>query len=229
MIVVTGMHRSGTSLFAQLLLMFGVDFGRPSEFSQTEHCFEQGYTEYEEIIDLNSELITGFPRHRKGFASVASKLIYTTMPSQAAIMKRAESKKEQLLAIGAKYDKCAVKDVRFCLTLAVWKKIVPIEKFVVCLRHPTEVALSLKKRQHYPIWLGYMFWNYHIRSLLEQLETEKTLFVNFSSLREASSEEEIMRMANFFSIRKPKSELLEIRRNPPTGNEKALGTACPFL
>jgi hypothetical protein len=73
-----------------------------------------------------------------------------------------------------------------------------------------EVALSLKKRQHYPLWLGFLFWNYHIRSLIEQLETEKTLFVDFNLLCGASYEEEIERMASFFSIKKPKKELVEI-------------------
>lgn len=62
MIVVTGMHRSGTSLVAMTLEALGVSFGNHEEFYGSDRWNERGYFERRDVIDLNSRLLTGFPR-----------------------------------------------------------------------------------------------------------------------------------------------------------------------
>jgi hypothetical protein len=201
MIVVTGMHRSGTSLFAQLLLRLGLDFGNPSGFSADRSRLEAGYTEHDDVIDLNSLLITGFPRHQGALAAALSQAVYTRMPGPAAIARRAATRAAELREAAARYQGLAVKDVRFCLTLDAWRPFVPIDRVVVCLRHPGEVVRSLRSRQRYPLWLGYRFWNYHVRSLLRQIEGLPVLYVRFEALTGAGHGAELARIAAFLPLK----------------------------
>jgi hypothetical protein len=205
-IVVTGMHRSGTSMFAQLLARLGVDFGAPTGFSADRRRLEAGYTEHDDVIDINSELVTGFPRHGGAVTALMSQVRYTTMPGPAAIRRRAAARARRLEQVASRYANLAVKDVRFCLTLSAWRQVVPVDKVVVCLRHPTEVARSLHKRQRYPIWLGYRFWDYHIRSLLEQLDGLPALYVRFEALTGGGYREELERLAAFLPLDVPEDE-----------------------
>ncbi|MDH3465969.1 MAG: hypothetical protein OES26_08670, partial [Gammaproteobacteria bacterium] len=64
MIVTTGMHRSGTSLVCQLMSALGVDFGESGQLYAQDHWNEQGYYEALPVIDINSQIITGWPRTR---------------------------------------------------------------------------------------------------------------------------------------------------------------------
>lgn len=53
------------------------------------------------------------------------------------------------------------KDPRTCLTLPFWQPLVPHARYVICLRHPLEVARSVRARDGFPLahglrlWLGY--------------------------------------------------------------------------
>jgi len=120
--------------------------------------------------------------------------------------RRLEARARRLEQVASRYANLAVKDVRFCLTLSAWRQVVPVDKVVVCLRHPTEVARSLHKRQRYPIWLGYRFWDYHIRSLLEQLDGLPALYVRFEALTGGGYREELERLAAFLPLDVPEDE-----------------------
>jgi hypothetical protein len=61
--VVTGMHRSGTSMISHLLGAAGVPFGSESGLYSTDEWNAKGYFERVDVMDLNSELITGWRRN----------------------------------------------------------------------------------------------------------------------------------------------------------------------
>ena len=207
MIIITGMHRSGTSMIAQLLLEIGLDLGDTSGFYGADSWNERGYIEQIDVINVNSKLITGFERTKNRAKSFMSKLVYLNMPAHQKIQKRANKMKHSITKIGSRYSDKVVKDTRFCLTIDSWRDYVSIEKVIVCLRHPTETILSLKKRQNIPLWLGYRFWNYHVKSLLNHLGSEPTLFINFNILASSEYEQELNRIACFFKLEKAKYEL----------------------
>ncbi len=197
MIIVTGVHRSGTSLLAMLLDSLGIDFGDPSMFYAADQWNEQGYFERRDIIDVNSRLLTGFPRTNTGITSAISKTIYLANPR---VVTRTSARNGAMVrdiadAIGG----LAVKDPRFCLTLSVWETEASIEKCLVSLRPPEQVARSLHRRQNIPRSLAYRFWARHAEGLL-QSRSENRLYVRFDHLTGSHTLHELMRIREFLGL-----------------------------
>lgn len=182
MICVTGMHRSGTSMLCQLLERLGVSFGDPARFYSTDRWNKAGYYEDRHVMDVNSRLITGFARNEGGIARGLSKLRYLTMPRPEAIRRRFPSLERGMRERVESLGDIAVKDPRFCLTLGCWEKVKPMRCVVISYRHPAEVVESLRRRQRVPRPIGYRFWDYHVRQLMEDAPADRTVFVDFNRL-----------------------------------------------
>jgi hypothetical protein len=182
MIIVSGMHRSGTSALAELLGAFGLDLGPPEGLYGGDRWNERGYFEQRDVLDANSEIICGLPRTRGSLARWASQLLYLRMPPRRVLAARARRRTRRLHELRDKYAGRLVKDPRFCLTLADWVEHGAVEKLVVCVRHPAEVADSLWRRQRLPTPLALRFWNYHIEALLEASASLRAAFVRYEDL-----------------------------------------------
>lgn len=200
MILVTGMHRSGTSLVASLLSELGVDFGHESTFYPADAWNQRGYFEQKEVMDLNCRLITGFRRNHGSLERLLYSLIYTTLPNPRRRLDRLNRFRSEVRGVGEKYRGLALKDPRFCLTLEFWRSEVAVEKVVVCLRDPAATVASLLRRQSYPRWAGYRFWNYHIDSLLSQLPARNVLFLSFDALASEEFESDLRQILSFFPL-----------------------------
>ena len=200
MIIVTGMHRSGTSLVAGFLNEIGLPFGDPASFYRRDEWNEKGYFEQRDIIDINNRLISGFPRTRSAYARILGQFFYLTMPDQGVIEKRANFYRHQMIELGRKYEGLAVKDPRFCLTFHTWNSCVSVDKCVICIREPLEVVSSLKRRQRFPRWIGFRFWNYHIGTLLNNIPVDQSLFVHYNNLAGPNFLNELKRVQQFFEL-----------------------------
>jgi hypothetical protein len=165
MILVTGMHRSGTSLVAMTLESLGVDFGDHGEFYAADQWNASGYYERKDVMDINSRMITGLTRTRSPVAAFFGQIRYLTQPSLDSIDARGRTYRDEISRIGARIGSGAIKDPRLCLTWPSWAESVDIGASVVCLRHPYEVADSLRRRQRIPLRVGMSFWAYHIEAL----------------------------------------------------------------
>lgn len=172
MIVVTGMHRSGTSLACQLLAALGVSFGPVADHFPSDRWNPAGYFEVKAVMDTNSRIVTGLPRNRSRLLRWASKLVYLRMPAAAAIAARAAAERPAIERLGQCHRDGAVKDPRFCLTLRYWRQWAPVSRVLVCLRHPGAVVESLARRDRLPRGLGARFYAYHLEALLAQLPVD---------------------------------------------------------
>lgn len=171
--LITGMHRSGTSLVANLLLQSGADLGNPKTFYPADKWNPQGYFEQQEIHDINMPLIRG----------PWGKLAYLRLPKPETIVRRADDLRDKIKKADNKYRHRVVKENRFCLTLAGWLEHgACIEKLVVVLRHPTEVALSLKKRNYLPLYFGYKLWYIHLNRLMDISRAIPIWYVSYQKL-----------------------------------------------
>lgn len=217
MIVVTGMHRSGTSMISRLLWECGMSFGDPSTFLAGDRWNQRGYFEQKEVMDLNSLLITGVPRNTNRLMKLVSQLAYVRcatpfLPSAGsmhALKRRAHHLRGRLEELGGRYLHQGLKDPRFCLTLGIWKEVVPIEKTVVCLRSPSQTARSLERRNRLPLSWAYRFWNHHVRHLLQDLEGLDPLVVDFDALCAGDGDRELVQMRNYFGFPLSSAELHE--------------------
>ena len=174
MIVVTGMHRSGTSLVALMLRELGLDFGPESEMYETDNWNARGYLERADVVDLNSRAITGFDRTTGKPTQIASQMSYLVQSGLGGterVSKRIDSLSDSVRDLGSKLESHAVKDPRFCLTFDAWERLAPIDGLVVALRHPSASVASLEKRNRIPSALGHRFWRWHMESILSQIDS----------------------------------------------------------
>lgn len=189
MILITGMQRSGTSLVCQLLAGLGVSFGDRGEHIPGDRWNPGGYFEVRAVMDANSRVITGLPRHASAFTTWLSKVAYLRMPSRAAIAARAESQHAAIAALGERYRGAALKDPRFCLTLRWWREWAPVRHVVVCLRDPGAVVDSMRRRHGIPRWLGARFYAWHVDALLAELPNAPAVFVDVDRLVAGDADE----------------------------------------
>lgn len=174
--IITGMHRSGTSLVAGLIQAAGADLGDPASFHPADRWNPAGYYEQTAIHAVNMPLIHG----RLGRAS------YLKLPSEASISRRAERLAPLIRATAAEYDERVVKDCRFCLTVPAWVAHgARIDSVVVCLRNPRAVAMSLRRRNKLPLRLGFDLWYEHNSRLLEAVSEVPTWLVDYDQLFDA--------------------------------------------
>jgi hypothetical protein len=198
-IVVCGMHRSGTSAVAELLGAFGLDLGDASDLYAADRWNERGYFEQRDVLDLNSEIVCGLPRTRGAPARWLGQLNYLRMPPRAALAARAQRRRARMQALAQRHAGRVVKDPRFCLTLPDWMALGAVDALVACVRHPAAVVDSLWRRQRVPRRLGLRFWNYHVAALLEAAPRVRSLFVAYERLLDADPRA-LARIDAFFGL-----------------------------
>lgn len=101
------------------------------------------------------------------------------------------------------------KDPRNSLTLPFWNALLPDLKVLVCLRHPQEVARSMRERLHTPRDNGLALWTIYNRRLLEAVSREQRLVIAYSALlREPASE--LARVLAFIGLPKERVTLPDL-------------------
>lgn len=200
MIVLTGMHRSGTSLAALAMQALGADFGPPAHLYGADDWNANGYLERVEAVDLNSRAITGFARTEKRSAAVMSQLTYLRMPSTRTIDRRLDTMSAEIASVSASLNSLVVKDPRFCLTFGGWRRHGDIDGLAVALRHPSASVASLRRRNRLPAAIGHRFWGWHMRAILPHID-EHTLVVRQDHLTGPDHRVEVDRIRRWLSER----------------------------
>lgn len=171
--IITGMHRSGTSLVAQIFHLVEAPMGDPATFYPADKWNPDGYFEQREALELNMRLVNG-PWGR---------FSYFRLPGERTIERRGRKLEGELKAAAKRFEGCVVKDARFCLTLAAWRSAgASVPALVICLRHPYHVALSLKRRNKISIPLGIKLWHQHNARLETVAGDERRCYVRYDHL-----------------------------------------------
>ena len=187
--LISGMHRSGTSLVARLFYEAGVDMGDPANFYRPDMWNPDGYFEQPDIHAINMPLING----------MFWKFSYFFLPSTKTILRRAKPKAKLIRETAAKYDNKLVKETRFCLTLPAWlEQGTHIERILVCLREPVAVARSIQKRNHTFLAHSFYMWELHNRRLQENSVNIPKWYINYHRLLNPETQFEEFRNAVAF-------------------------------
>jgi hypothetical protein len=164
-IIVLGMHRSGTSALAGLLGQLGADPGL-TLLPPNDADNPKGYWEHAEIVDIHEQLLQTFdsswddvkPLPEKWWKSTEAGVFKATI---LGVLRRDFASSPVWI----------LKDPRMCRLLPLWLEIFEElhcrPRFVISLRHPTEVALSLSKRLGFFEPRSSLLWLEHL------LEAEK--------------------------------------------------------
>jgi hypothetical protein len=199
-IVVLGMHRSGTSAMARALSLAGAQL--PSSLMEVGPANPTGHWEPQDAADFNDEM----------FAALDSSWDDAFGPRE--LRTRGHNTDQYVekarLIIRANYgDKTfiVIKDPRFSIFPEVWAKALKAEgyrySFVIMVRHPLEVADSLKARNGFISNRSFLLWATYMLSSELGTRSEKRLFVNFDDLME-EPEAVLDRIESNFGLKLPR-------------------------
>ncbi len=165
-VMVLGMHRSGTSLCSHVLSVLGVDmadrmFPPGSETAAFDN--PRGHWERWEIVAFHDRVLAHFNR---GYWTPSHDLPlpagWWADPEIAAIRREMV----EFLAKRVSETRFGFKDPRTVRLMPLWQQIFDdlnlAPKFVLCLRNPAEVARSLATRDGLPPAMGECRWLIHM-------------------------------------------------------------------
>ncbi|MGH9332423.1 MAG: sulfotransferase, partial [Vicinamibacteria bacterium] len=132
-LVITGMHRSGTSLVASLLERGGFDLGE--KLLAADKGNPRGYFEDVDFYEFHREALG----NRRQHLSVAEDFVFEPSASE-------RSRAEAIVAKRRHRERWGWKDPRTALFLDFWNEQLPDARFLFLFRHPLDVLLSLVRR-----------------------------------------------------------------------------------
>lgn len=172
LIVVIGMHRTGTSAVAQMLEQFGVSFGNNLIESATDN--PNGFYEDKEVVAINETLLAANSMNW----DITSLKPLVDFPNVA-------DAKSFIEDFTRKYNICGIKDPRLSLTIPLWEPIFPSGidvSYCYTLRHPLAVAHSIMQRNGYSMELGLALWIFYVARSFQFVLDKKHIVIEYESL-----------------------------------------------
>lgn len=192
---VLGMHKSGTTLLAQVLHQSGISMG---DFDlngtyETGHKFERV-----EFKALNKEILQAGTNHS---LDTVARVPTETIPERFYAIAREHSR-----ALSARHDSWGFKDPRSALLVEFWLSVLPDLRFVVIVRDPKEVCLhylNQKKASGFRsayLWSkkclnAWQTYNGQIHSFVKSLEADRYIVLTYTELMQ--DDQELARLQAF--------------------------------
>ncbi|MEB3342686.1 glycosyltransferase [Okeania sp.] len=164
-LIITGMHRSGTSLTASLFQSVGVNIGE--KLIGPEYGNIRGHFEDIEFVELHKQILRS-----QHIDELGSNVEISEIPVKDEYLEAAKRLIENCQVKNEKVNKFwGWKDPRTTLFLSFWLRLLPDAKFIFVYRSPWEVVDSLyrrgtdKKLLEQPELAVKMWWDYNRRIL----------------------------------------------------------------
>ena len=181
-LVVLGMHRSGTSALSGVLNLAGIDFGLENKLiGPNKNDNAKGYWENREIMELNDELLSIAESSWDDFRKINFNFL------QGSNARRIIDKARNVLIDDfASSNVIGIKEPRMCRLLPIWKDIFRQldlnVKYVIACRHPFEVCKSLELRDGIKSEKAYLLWITYMLDIEEYTFGERRVFVSYEEL-----------------------------------------------
>ena len=197
LIVVLGMHRSGTSVITRGLQALGIDLGE-SLMPPAPGNNEKGFFEDAEIVALNDRVLALAGRSWHSLDPVEPELLQ----GPAFFSLRAEA----LNLLASRFRTSPVfgmKDPRLCVLMPFWMcvfedlEITP--GFVIALRNPLAAAQSLRARDDLVLEHSVALWGLHMIGAVRATSGYERVFVSFDSVFKDPLPQ-LNRMADVFGL-----------------------------
>lgn len=197
LVIVVGMHRSGTSAIARGLATLGCQLGE-SLIGAIPEVNAKGFWEDIEINTFNQRLLE--ESESDWFFTEALPAEFFSAPG---IHKKRQEARQILSSKLHQHRPFAVKDPRISVLLPFWQ---PVFRdlglrvaYVHAYRNPLEVAQSLLLRDHFPIERGLLLWLIYHQEALRYTLSEPHVFVNFPRMLD-HPEEQLSRISRALGL-----------------------------
>ena len=186
-VLVTGMHRGGTSAISKVLEGLGLDAGSQEGLIGATDSNRHGHYEVREIVDLNEEILENLegswlspPRDYERLVDLAEGSF-------------GESARE---IIGRHFTNTPwfIKDPRFCLLLPFWRKVLSSSPtLITVVRSADSIAQSLYRRNGIPVEFGRELTSTYLDSLIRGSEGLSNLVISYEeALRDPKNLAELL-------------------------------------
>ncbi len=177
-IVVLGMHRSGTSMVAGALGRAGIYIGEPEDLLVDQDDNPQGFWERKDVVELDDEILRDCGGEWYSPPEVGAEQ-GDFSPAVANILSKLPADKSWLL-----------KDPRMALAWNAWQAALQSPVLVYVYRDPREVAVSLTRRNRFPLQFGLALWEYYNRAVLDILARDNDFVaVDFAEVKARPTEQ----------------------------------------
>jgi hypothetical protein len=146
-VIVLGMHRSGTSLVAQMLHVGGLFIGRGARAFFEDPWFHALNESFLQRAGASWYLPGPYleqrpdPAYHRECVELARARLGRSFSSDFLGLRR------RTPLLGKPVREWGWKDPRTCLTLPVWREVFPGARLLHIVRHPLDVAISVKRRE----------------------------------------------------------------------------------
>jgi hypothetical protein len=209
LIVVLGMHRSGTSVVARAMGALGGEFGERL-LPPVAGVNDKGFFEDIDVNAINAEIMKAAGLDWYSMAPVDLESV------DPSLLDRLQTKAVALLR-----EKCdgvgafVLKDPRLTRLLPFWKPVFSClgmrVEYVVAVRNPISVVKSLLKSHHIPEEKSYILWLAHIIPALEDTRDLHRIFIEYDRLMEAPARE-IVRVSEYVGLTPDQTSLQEFEQ-----------------
>jgi hypothetical protein len=180
-ILITGMHRSGTSAASRMVNFAGAWLGAPDELLPPGPDNPSGFWERLDVMNFNDNLLAALGRTWD--TELALPCGWENDPAVAPFY---DALTDLIKSAFGGRPLWAVKDPRLCLLLPLWKKVLAgLGVSFSCLlvvRHPLDVAASLEARNGFCLEKGLACWRNSNRSAIAALKGLQTGLLRFENL-----------------------------------------------
>ena len=178
-VIIAGVHRSGTSLVSRVCNLLGVELGNNLMAASDEN--QKGFWEHLGIVEANERLLADLGQRWDATEP---------LPDGWQDGPEARRCREQLHdIIAAEFQGKALwgfKDPRVTRLIPLWRDLLDeigaSARFVIPYRHPWAVADSLRRRDGFTIEKGYLLWLTHILEVDAATRGSPTGFVQYEAL-----------------------------------------------
>ena len=197
LIVILGMHRSGTSAITRGLKALGVDLG-DHLMQAISGNNDKGFWEDLDIYAFNNELLNCISHDWHSNVPITQSEFdrkdLSSLRQRAVELLRQKTQSASVFGI---------KNPHIARLLPFWKKIfdqVGLDAgYVITVRHPMSVAQSLKKRDGFDVEKSYYLWLGHVVPSILESEGHPRVVVNYDLLMD-HPEEQLLRIAQQINL-----------------------------
>lgn len=158
LILIPGMHRSGTSLITRLVNLLGFDLGQRLMPASADN--PRGYWENMDVVEAHEALLASLDSPWTSLTPLPDD--WQSRPVSQLVRQRLQD----IVTHEFADQPAAIKDPRLCRFLPLWHDIAANTgrqlMVIMAIRHPVDVARSLEKRDAMSLNTGLLLWLRHV-------------------------------------------------------------------
>jgi len=175
-VIILGLHRSGTSLVANLVEEMGFWFAAKKQALPTRRDNPKGFWERADVVRLNDEILADMDLDWHSYIS--------SIPTQTIhqLRDKYSDRINKILTELDSHGSWLLKDPRMCITWPVWEAHIENPSIIVIIRNPISVASSLHARNAMPMSVGLTLWANHMKALSNSIRGLPVFTINHQYL-----------------------------------------------